>query len=444
MVVDLSTSYAGLEIKNPIMGGSAPGVQLPEISEKGYRAGAAGLVMKTSFQECPDEFTKEMRYPFYRLADINGLEVWRPIPPKKSDPLIRGKKGVMRPGYTMVMIPHGNPGAAFWLGDDYIRGYNEIKARLGDDCLLVPSIYAATDEEWKEQCRRVREMKAQVVELNLACPIIAGWSGLKLSDAMKVLQPGEPPGANTEISRDITKLCVDNLDIPVVVKFTPFSFSNVATALAVQEVGAQGIMLADSVTAPMLRIDPETASPGWHPGLPTTGGGWGPWIISYLCGQIYRMRKAGVKIDITGCGGIQSSKDILRYIMAGASTVQVARTIMVEGWGVVGVWLEELTQWMERKGYKSITEIKGIAADKVKGPDELPPMELSRYWGGEPTAEMVIDEKKCIGCGWCFGGCMYCAIELIDEHAVIMRDKCDTCGMCESVCPVGAIIMRRT
>ena len=440
MTVDLSASYGGIKLKNPVMGASSPVTQSPEICKRGSDYGAASFVLKTWFAETPELFQKTVGHPCYRMADFSGLEPWRPIPPKKSDPVIRGKKGVIKPPYSLVIIKDAIPGPAFWQGDDYIGHYKEVVKAVSPDCLVVPSIYAATDEEWDAQCRRVREMGAKVVELCLSCPIVAGWPGLKLPGDYATLRPGEPPVARPEIAQRITKFCIERLDIPVVVKFHSFSFAAVETALAVQEVGAKGIMLADSNTGPMLKIDPETATPGWDSSFPTTSGGWGPWIIQHLCGVIFQMRRAGVKIDITASGGTTTFKDIVRFIMAGASSVQVARTIMAEGWVVAAEWLEELPQWMEKKGYKSLMEMKGIAADKVvTDPTKLPLVVPQIMGGPPPMEEIVVSKEKCIGCGWCAAACTYCAIEMVDENPAIDKKKCEVCGQCEALCPVGAL-----
>ena len=441
MAVDLTASYGGIKIKNPVFGSSSPVTQQPEICEKASKAGAAALVLKTSFVETPE--LRAVGHPQYRMADLTGLEPWRPIPPKKSDPVKRGKKGVMRPPYSSAFIMLSIPISSFWIGNDYIDHYNAVKKVVSDDCLIIPSIYAATEKGWANQCRRVEKMKAKMVHINLACPIVAGWPGSEFPEVLKALKPYEPPAANTEVARELTKFCVDHLDMPVVVKLHPFSFANVDTALALQEVGAQGIELADSHTGPMIRIDPETATPGWHPDYPGTGGGWGPWIIPHLCGQIFMMRKKGVNIDIAAVGGVMTARDIVRYIMAGASSVGSARTIMVEGWGIATDWLEELEQWMEKNGYSSIEEMKGIIIDKViTDPAKLEKSMPQIISGPRPVKQIVLTEKKCIGCGWCAAACMHCAIEMEDELPVYNQDMCEVCGMCEAVCPVNALAIQ--
>jgi dihydropyrimidine dehydrogenase (NAD+) subunit PreA len=443
MAVDLSTRYGGIKIKNPIMGGSGPPSQSLDICKKADKANAAGFVLKTNLEEITERLATTIGHPHYRMADLSGLEPWRPIPPKKSDPVIRGKKGVMQPPYSLIIIPLGIPVPAFGWLDDYIDHYKEIRKGISEDCLVVPSFYAASKKGWDRHFRRIKEMNPAAVELELSCPIVAGVPGLELGDMLQGLAPGEPPCARPEVLERVVKYVVDHVDVPVIVKLNAMSFRNVEAALRCQEVGAQGIQLADSSTGLMLKIDPETATPGWHPDFPTAGGGWGRWIIQTICGQIYQMRKGGVKIDITACGGVTYAMDVVRYIMSGASSVHVCRVVMAEGWGIVTGWLEELSQWMEKKGYSNIKDMQGIVIDKVETDINKLPFERPQIMGGpRPSQEMLVSEEKCIGCRWCAEACMYCAIEVPNELAVINKDKCEACGMCEALCPVGAIKMQ--
>ena len=130
----------------------------------------------------------------------------------------------------------------------------------------------------------------------------------------------------------------------------------------------------------------------------------------------------------------------MRYVMAGASSVQVARTFMAEGWVLTSEWLEDLPKWMEEKGYKSFMEMKGIAADKVVTDATKLPLVVPQVMGGPPhTEEIALSKEKCIGCCWCANACTYCAIDMVDEHPIIDKKKCEVCGQCEALCPVSAL-----
>lgn len=177
--------------------------------------------------------------------------------------------------------------------------------------------------------------------------------------------------------------------------------------------------------------------------LPCFSSTWGPWVISYICGNIANFRIRGFKEGLSGCGGVSSAEDVIRLIMSGASTVQICRTIMVEGWDVVRDWLQFVDEFMDRKSYKTIDNMRGIAADRVITDYSKLPLFRPQIMGGpKPSKQIVLEKKRCIRCGWCERSCSHLAIQSVDGRPKFDGSKCELCGMCESVCPVGALQMR--
>jgi ferredoxin len=98
---------------------------------------------------------------------------------------------------------------------------------------------------------------------------------------------------------------------------------------------------------------------------------------------------------------------------------------------------------MERNGYNSIEDLRGIIVDKVVTDSAKFEQRIPQKVGGPPPPnEVVLDERKCIDCGWCEAGCMFLAIEIGEGLPRVDRKKCETCGMCVELCPVGALAMR--
>jgi ferredoxin len=166
-------------------------------------------------------------------------------------------------------------------------------------------------------------------------------------------------------------------------------------------------------------------------------------MLPYNCGYIARFRLEGIDIDISGCGGVREPLDVIRYLMAGASSVQSCKLTMVEGINVGTELLDSAKSWMERKGYKSVKDIQGIVAksDILKvDPEKFPSIAIPQIMGGPPPSEeIVLDKKKCISCGWCEEACFHLAIEIGDKYPVIDKKLCEVCGMCVNLCPMRAL-----
>ena len=95
-----------------------------------------------------------------------------------------------------------------------------------------------------------------------------------------------------------------------------------------------------------------------------------------------------------------------------------------------------------RAVFENIGEISGIATTKEKLTQELSKVKvtLPQICGGPtPEDQIVINEQKCISCGWCERACFHLAIEMDGELPRIDDKLCEVCGMCLAVCPMGAL-----
>lgn len=436
-MVDLKGYYGGVEIKNPLVCGSGPPTHTPEACQRASDAGFAAVVLKThQALELPWEVTHRVGTPVYVLTDLNGVNFWHPIPPRKSSHKVRGIKGERKPPYSLLCISAGI-GASYFLGEDYITYANKTKDLVKDDCLVIGSIASFTEEGWIKQCELVNRTNVDLVELNLGCPCM-----FPEGESYPGTIPGVALGAIPSVVEAFTRIAVKHLRMPVLVKLPAQLSTCLLSAQAAARGGAVGIVSFDSGFTPSIRIDIETAAPGLHPRYPTTHGLWGPWAVPYVCGQVANMRIKGITIDISASGGCSSFEDIVRLIMAGAGSVQPCREIMVGGWSVATKWLEELEAWMDKKGYKSVKEMKGVAADKIITDYSKLDLPVPQIMGGpEPKYKMIVDEKKCIDCGWCEASCSHLGLKIEDGIPRWDRKRCELCGLCEAVCPVRAISM---
>lgn len=443
-MVDLSATYGGVRIKNPLISASGPNTHTPEVCERNAQAGWAAVVLKTCHTDLPEWKAQgggliKAGSPMMRLYDFAGRESWKPIPPKRLAPKVREKKGKKLPPYSTGLIPHTTP--AYYKDPEYIEFYYEAVKRCEPyDCKVIPSIFAASFEGWERLCKMINTMNPlpPAVELCLGMPL--DFMGAEMPEG---LRKGVPPACEPDVCERFVKFCVDHLDVPVIAKLVAMEYRNGDVAVAVQRAGAKGINLGNSSVLPSMRIDIETAMPGGHPDFPILSEcSWGAWVVPYNCGAIYQMRSLGITIDIAATGGVYEIQDIIRYIMAGANVVQACRVVMIEGFDIGNEWLEGVSQWMEKRGYTNIDKMRGIVINKVlTDPTKLPRRVPQRIGGPPPHLEIVLNEKKCIDCGWCEKACMDLAIKSVGGLPRIDKKKCEVCGLCEAICPVHALKM---
>lgn len=209
--------------------------------------------------------------------------------------------------------------------------------------------------------------------------------------------------------------------LPVWVKMSPFREPQ-ALAQAAQEAGADGIVAVNSY-GPAFGVDIE------HGGRPWMGGkgyGWisGPALKPIALRMIYDIARA-VEIPIIGVGGISTGADVVEFLMAGATAVQVCTAAITNGPQIYGKIAAQLGKWLDEHGYGSVEEIRGLA---LRHP--VPVM----------TQPPHLRVERCIGCNRCVTSCVYEALYLVEKKIHIHEERCAKCGLCISRCPVDALL----
>jgi len=222
--------------------------------------------------------------------------------------------------------------------------------------------------------------------------------------------------------RDAIRAAKDSVDIPVLVKLSPFREIQRA-AQAAQEANADGIVAVNSF-GPALGIDIEHNGHLWMGGK---GYGWisGPALKPIALRAIYDIAQT-TDLPIIGVGGITCGTDVIEFLMAGASAVQVCTAAITKGPAVFGKIADEMDKWMEKHGYSSISEIQGLSLKQT-----APKMEK----------EPIVILNNCTGCTVCVTSCVYNALFMKDAKIHLRIENCAHCGLCLSRCPTGALQM---
>ena len=233
--------------------------------------------------------------------------------------------------YTINAIGLSNPG---------IENYgNEIKIALQAGKPIIGSIFAQTPEEFASLAKKMQGYGASAIELNLSCPHVNGY--------------GMEVGSDPELVSAVVSEVKSNVNIPVYAKLSPNTSDMIEQARAASK--CDGYVLINTIKA--MKIDINARMPvlsNVYGGL--SGRSIKPVGIRY----VYEVKKETGK-NIIGVGGINTVEDVLEYIMAGASAVQIGSAISSHGVSLFTDLSKELKKYMEMNSINSIKDLVGVA-----------------------------------------------------------------------------------
>ncbi|MBU0278434.1 MULTISPECIES: dihydroorotate dehydrogenase [unclassified Gemella] len=180
----------------------------------------------------------------------------------------------------------------------------------------------------------------KALELNISCP--------------NVKHGGIQFGTDPETAKNLTKKVKAVSSVPVYVKLSPNVADIVAMAKAVEEGGADGITMINTLVG--MRLDKKTGKPII---ANLTGGLSGPAIKPVAIRMVYQVAQA-VKIPIIGMGGIMNEWDVIDFISAGASAVAVGTANFTDPY-VCPKIIEKLPQVLDELGVNHILDLQGRA-----------------------------------------------------------------------------------
>jgi len=388
-MADLTVEFSGVTFKNPILASPGPPTNNLRRIRKCVENGVGGVVFKTAVSNSLEIMRKWPRPRFKLLKwDVD-------IPWKVPSSFVL---------YSIEQGYHGNMEA-------YCRELEEIKRTV--DVPVGGSIACVSHEEWTSAAKMIEKAGADFLELDISCPHEPEHEGRVYFK---------------DVVSEVVKVVADAVNIPVIPKLTFQVEDLVSIAKTAEKAGARGITIANRIAG--IDIDVKKAKPIMHGSYAGMGG---PWSIYYGLRWVSEIAP-NVSIPISATGGIMSSEDVIKYLMVGATNVQICTSIIVSGYEVIGKLVGDLEEFMDENGYSSVQELIGIAL-----PNIVPLDKIER----EPPVNAEVDHSKCIGCGFCVARCLYEAISISEGKASVDKDKCDGCGLCADFCPVKAIKMVR-
>ena len=228
-----------------------------------------------------------------------------------------------------------NPGIA-----DYGE---EMASAIKGGVPIFASIFAASINDFAHLAGKMEDYGASAIELNLSCPHAKGY--------------GMEMGIDPEIVGNIVKEVKSSVSLPVFSKLTPNTHRLLDVAEAVQNAGGDGVVAINTLKAIAISVEFR------RPVLSNKFGGLsGPAVKPVGLRAVYDLYDR-LDIPIIGVGGVETWRDAMEYIMAGASAVQVGSAIGRRGMEVFKEITEGMAVYLEEND-TDVKELVGVAHER--------------------------------------------------------------------------------
>jgi len=241
------------------------------------------------------------------------------------------------PGPAVVEIDNGIynavglPTPGYKNMDDEFSRWKELTVPL------IASVYGSTVDDYVNISKYIAKFKPAIIELNVSCP--------NKDDGLAF-------GVNPEMMKQLITKIKSEVSIPIMPKMTPNCDDVAEIAYVCQEAGADAICAINTVAKVIEH--PVLKAPILGYGK---GGISGPIVKDIALKKVIAISEA-VDIPILGLGGIQTGKDAIEMIKAGASAIGIGSGIYFHGIDVFKKVTDEMEKIMKKNGWKSIEDIK--------------------------------------------------------------------------------------
>lgn len=307
-MINLKTTYLGLELKNPIIIGASNLVSDTSNLKAAEASGAAAIVFKSLFEE-------QIQLESYHLD--NQMEEYN----NRNAEMIK----------LFPDITHSGP-------QEHLHKLRKVKESVSIP--VIASLNAVYHESWIEYAKLIEDTGVDALELNFY-------------SIPKDFNKDEKEIISEQLA--IVKEIKRTLNIPVSVKLSPY-YTNVLKFIAeLDKAGVNGLVLFNRMFQPDIDLEKEE-----H---------FSPFNLSSENDNRIALRFAGllfgrVKANICSNSGIMDGKDVIKAVMAGADAVQVVSTLYKHKLNHISVMLDEINEWMKMKKYNSLKDFKGKLSEK--------------------------------------------------------------------------------
>lgn len=337
--MDLTTTYMGMELKNPIVPSASPLSEDVDNIRRMEDAGASAVVMYSLFEE---QITLESHQLDHYLS--YGVESF---------------------AEALSYFPEME---TYKVGpDDYLDRIRQAKEAV--DIPIIGSLNGVSTGGWIDYARKIEEAGADALELNVYyIPTDLNMAGAVVEQMY------------LDVLRDVKKV----VSIPIAMKLSPYFSATANMAYLLAEAGADALVLFNRFYQPDFDLENLEVvsrivlSNPYELTLPLR---W----VAILYGR--------VPVDLAITSGVHTVQEVLKGLMAGAKVTMMTSELLKNGIERIGQILEGMVQWMEEYEYESVVQMQGSMSQRsVAEPaafERANYMKMLASWRPEPGGRLV-------------------------------------------------------
>jgi dihydroorotate dehydrogenase (fumarate) len=308
--MDLSTTYMGLKLKNPLVPSASPLTAEVDSIARLAEHGAAAVVLHSLFEE-------QIRH---EAAELEHLTT----------------QGTESFAESLTYFPRM---------EDYRHGPEEYlelieKAKRAVDIPVIASLNGVTVGGWIEYAKKIEQAGADGIELNV----------------YYVATDPQQTGVQVEtLYVNILKAVKATVRIPVAIKLGPYFSSMAAMARRLDEAGADALVLFNRFYQPDINLERLEVVPDLVLSTPFELRLPLRWI-AILHGH--------VRASLAATTGVSSARDVVKLLMVGADITQMCSVLLRKGARELATIRHDLEAWLEENEYSSIEQLKGSLSQR--------------------------------------------------------------------------------
>ena len=309
-MVDLSTQYLGLKLKNPLVPSSSPLSKHLDTARQLEDAGAGALVMHSLFEEKIEEEDANLaRFIHQQSLGHGEADSFHPIPDNYKS-----------------------------YEESYLEHLELLKSSL--DIPVIASLNGSTPGGWVDYATSLEEAGADALELNVYyIPASCHEDGRQVEDRY------------VEILESLRQ----KISIPITMKLSSQFSSVVNVAKRFEQSGANGLVLFNRFYQPDIDLETLEVVPKLE--------------LSTSEESLMRIRWIAILYGRIDCslaitGGVHNAMDVLKALLAGADVTHLCSALLRHGPGQLAVILRTLEEWLEEREYESVQQLKGSISQR--------------------------------------------------------------------------------